>query len=73
MIFEKRLAASGHTRQFTIERSIHTGWIAREQNDTAIRTSLIHDWRRVESTMALFEMKALALRNEGWSEIAPAS
>ena len=49
------------------------GWVAREQDDRATRTSMIRDWRQVEATMALFELKASALRNEGWLEIAPNS
>lgn len=68
MIFTKRLAAAGQTRQFTIEHSSRFGWIAREQDETKTRTSLIHDWRRVELKMALFEIKASALRSQGWME-----
>ena len=73
MIFAKRLAGQGHTRLFTIEHHVASGWVAREQDDRATRTSLIRDWRHVEATMALFELKASALRNEGWLEIAPNS
>ena len=71
MIFTKRLAARGQTREFTIERHNISGWIAREQDDSATRTSMIRDWQHVEAAIALFELKASALRNEGWSEIAP--
>lgn len=71
MIFAKRLAGQGHTRVFTIEHNVASGWIAREQDERATRTSMIRDWRQVEATMALFELKASALRNEGWLEIAP--
>lgn len=67
MIFAKRLATEGHSRQLTIERS-QSGWIAREHDDSAIRTSLLHDWQRVELAIAIFEIKALALQNEGWLE-----
>ena len=70
MIFAKRLATEGHTRELTIERSITSGWIAREHDDSAIRTSLFHDWRRVELAIAIFEIKALALQDEGWLEIS---
>ena len=73
MIFTKRLAGQGHTRQFTIERHTASGWVAREQDDRATRTSVIRDWRHVEATIALFELKASALRDEGWAEIAPGS
>ena len=68
MIFAKRLSAEGHTRLFTIEHGVASGWIAREQDDRATRTSVIRDWRHVEATMALFELKASALRDEGWLE-----
>ena len=68
MIFTKRLAGEGHSRQLTIERSITSGWIAREHEDSDIRTSLLRDWRQVEMVIALFELKALALQNQGWSE-----
>jgi hypothetical protein len=71
MIFTKRLAAQGHIRLFTIEHNVASGWVAREQDESATRTSMIRDWRHVEATMALFELKASALRNEGWLEIAP--
>lgn len=69
MIFTKRLATEGHSRQFTIERNITSGWIAREHDDSTIRTSLLHDWKRVELAMAIFEIKALALQDQGWLEV----
>ena len=69
MIFAKRLAGQGHTRVFTIEHHDASGWVAREQDDRATTTSMIRDWRHVEATIALFELKASALRNEGWLEI----
>ena len=73
MIFTKRFAAEGQTRQFTIEQA-RSGWVAREQQDEhSTRTSLIRDWGHVEATIALFELKASALRNEGWSEIPTTS
>ena len=70
MIFTKHLATEGQTRLFTIEHSTRSGWIAREHRNDAVHTSLIHDWRRVEATMALFQLKVIALQNEGWSEIS---
>ena len=71
MIFAKRLAGQGHTRLFTIEHAAASGWVAREQDDRATHTSTIRDWRRVEAMIAVFELKASALRSEGWLEIAP--
>ena len=71
IIFAKRLAGKGLVRLFTIEHDLASGWVAREQDDRATRTSMIRDWRHVEAKMALFELEASALRNEGWLEIAP--
>ena len=71
MIFAKQLAGQGRTQLFTIEHNSASGWVAREQNDRATHTSVIRDWRHVETTMALFELKVSALRNEGWLEIPP--
>lgn len=70
MIFEKCLTGHGQRRLFTIEQAA-SGWVAREQRDSLTRTSVIRDWRQVEATMALFELRASALRNEGWAEISP--
>jgi len=66
MIFKKRLATTGHSLQLTIEQSLK-GWIARELDDSATRTSLLRDWRHVEVAIAVFEVKALALQDQGWS------
>ena len=71
MIFVKQLAGQGRTRLFTIEHDRASGWVAREQDERATHTSMIRDWRHVEAMMALFELKASALRNQGWLEIAP--
>ena len=70
MIFSKRFAAPGQIRQITIERNLDSGWIAKEQTDGVVRTSLLRDWRHVEATIALFDLKASALRDEGWAESA---
>ena len=72
MIFTRRFAAQGQTRAFTIEHA-ESGWVAREQDDRSTRTSVIRDWRHVEATIAIFELKASALRNEGWAEISTTS
>jgi hypothetical protein len=73
MIFAKRLSGHGHTRTFTIEHNVASGWVACEHDDRATHTSMIRDWRHVEAIIVLFELKASALRNEGWLEIAPNS
>jgi len=68
MIFTRCFSGHGHTRALTIERAA-SGWVAREQDDGSTRTSVIRDWGHVEMTMALFELKASGLRDEGWLEI----
>ena len=73
MIFTKRLTGRGQTRQFTVERHTASGWIARDQEDDATRTSVIRDWRHVEAAIALFELEAMALRNDGWAEVTPSA
>ena len=70
MIFTKQLASDGQIRQFTIERGARAGWIACEgDGQSEPKMSVIRDWRQVEAAIALFERKASALRNEGWTEI----
>ena len=71
MIFIKRLAGQGQTTQFTVEHHTASGWVVSEQDGGATHTSMIRDWRHVEATIALFELKATALRSQGWAEIAP--
>ena len=73
MIFAKRLSGQGHTRAFTVEHSVASGWVACEHDDRDTHTSMIRDWRHVEAIIVLFELKASALRNEGWLEITPNS
>ena len=70
MIFTKRFALPGQIRQITIEQNLESGsgWIATEQTDGVVRTSLLRDWRHVEATIALFELKAAGLRDRGWAE-----
>ena len=73
MIFAKQLAGHGHTRFFTIEHDPAAGWVAREQDERGTHTRMIRKWGHVEATMTLFELKASALREEGWLDIAPTS
>ena len=70
MIFVKRFASLGQVRQITIEHNLDSGWIAKEQTDDTVRTSRLRDWRHVEATIALFELKNSALRDQGWAESA---
>jgi len=70
MIFARHLEGDGQSLQFTIERGAAAGWVACESDGSSPRkTSHIREWRQVEAAIALFERKALALRQEGWTEI----
>jgi hypothetical protein len=69
MIFARRLANEGRTRKFTVELAAPAGWIAREDDGRAApKTNLMREWRQVEAIMVAFDMKAAALRDQGWAE-----
>jgi hypothetical protein len=68
MIFTRRLASEGRTKRFTVELA-SAGWIAREEDGRAApKTNLMREWRQVEAIMVAFDMKAAALRDQGWAE-----
>ena len=70
MIFARYLSSQGHTRRFLVERDALVGWAVREEaDDQVVRLSRYRDWHRVERMMALFELKASALRQDGWQEV----
>jgi hypothetical protein len=70
MIFARRLVNQGRIKQFTIERGSDAGWIAQEEDERAEpKTNTIRDWHHVEAIMVVFDMKASALRDQGWAEL----
>jgi len=75
MIFARRFSSQGHTRRFSVERDSVIGWAAREEEDKQIvKVMRFRDWHRVEQTIAMFDLKASDLRDQGWQEIpAPSS
>jgi hypothetical protein len=70
MIFIKRLRSEGQTRAFKVERNLE-GWAVREEeNNRTVKLVHCHDWHRVERLMALFELKASELQQDGWREVS---
>jgi hypothetical protein len=70
MIFVRRFSSEGHTRRFSVERDALVGWAAREEEDNqVVKVIRSRDWHRVEQMIAMFDLKALALRDQGWQEI----
>jgi len=70
MIFARRFSSAGRTRGFLVERDASAGWAAREEEDNHV-VNVVHcrDWHRVESMMAMFELKASKLQQDGWLEV----
>ncbi len=68
MSLDRHLNSNGHLHRFVIERSLE-GWDVREEEDSIVlRHTHRDDWHRVERDMQLFEIRALALKREGWTE-----
>jgi hypothetical protein len=69
MSFNRLLTNHGHVHRFVVVRTEHEGWEVREEEDSAIlRRALREDWHRVERDIQLFEIRALGLKREGWTE-----
>jgi len=68
MSFDRHLTGHGHFYRFVVTKD-PAGWEVREEEDTAVlRRAHREDWHRVERDIQLFEMRALALKREGWIE-----
>jgi hypothetical protein len=68
MSLDRCLINREHVRRFVVTRDLE-GWEVREEKDSAILTRAHRtDWHRVESDIHLFEIRALALKREGWIE-----
>jgi len=68
MSLDRHLNSCGHVHRFVVTRDIE-GWEVREEKDSAIlRRAHRNDWHRVERDMQLFEIRALALKSDGWIE-----
>jgi hypothetical protein len=73
MIFARRFGSKGRTLGFSVERNTLAGWEVREEeNDRVVKVVRCHDWHRVESMVALFQLKASELQQDGWQELTTA-
>ena len=68
MSLDRHLISNGHVRRFVVTSDLE-GWEVREEEDSAVlRRAHRDDWHRVERDVRLFEIKALALKRDGWIE-----
>jgi hypothetical protein len=69
MLFNRQLTHEGHIHRLVITSDIN-GWNIREEADTAV-VRQIHreDWHRVERDCLLFDIAALDLKRDGWTEV----
>lgn len=70
MIFARRFGSNGRTLGFSVDRDAEAGWEVRQEEDNrVVKVTHCHDWHRVESMMALFQLKASELEQDGWQEL----
>jgi hypothetical protein len=68
MWLERHFNDQGHVRRFVVTNE-GEGWEIREEEDSAVlRRTVRQDWHRVEMDIHLFELRAQALKGEGWIE-----
>ena len=68
MSLNRLLVNHGHAHRFVVTTE-QAGWEVREEEDLAVvRRAHRGDWHRVERDIQLFEIKALGLKREGWTE-----
>ena len=68
MSLNRDLTNDGHVHRFVVTQN-HKGWEVREEEDSIIlRAAHREDWHRVERDIRLFDIRALALKGEGWVE-----
>ena len=69
MSLDRQLLNHGHVHRLIVAIEIG-GWEVREEHDSAVLRRIHRDdWHRVERDLQLFELKADALKIEGWSEL----
>jgi len=70
LMFAKELAHAGHTRKFSIQGALASGWEVRDEQDNRILKQVRYtDWHRVERALSMFALQIEALEEEGW--VAP--
>jgi hypothetical protein len=69
MLFNRQLTREGHRHRLVITADIN-GWTIREEAD-AVVLKQIHrdDWHRVERDYLLFDIAAVGLKRDGWTEV----
>ena len=68
MSLDRRLNNREHVHRFVVTRDAG-GWEVREEKDsTVLRRAHHRDWHCVERDIHLFEIRALALKRDGWIE-----
>jgi len=68
MSVERHLTNHGRVHRFVVTNDVG-GWEVREEEDSSVlRLVRRQDWHRVERDIQLFEIRALALKSEGWIE-----
>jgi hypothetical protein len=68
MSLDRRLINQEHVRRFVVTSDVG-GWEVREEEDSAVlRRAHRKDWHHVERDIHLFEIRARALKREGWIE-----
>jgi len=68
MALDRQLNSPGHVHRFMVVDQ-PSGWDVREEEDASvIRHTHRDDWHRVERDIRLFDLTALALKRQGWTE-----
>jgi hypothetical protein len=68
MTFTRHLINESHVHDFIITPDAR-GWDVREEEDSSVLRRAHHDdWHRVERETLLFNLRALALKANGWIE-----
>jgi hypothetical protein len=69
MLFNRQLTREGHSCRLVITADIN-GWNIREEADALILKQIHRDdWHRVERDCLLFEIAAVELKRDGWTEV----
>jgi len=68
MTLDRHLISQGHVHRFIVTSTLG-GWEVLEEEDFSVLRRAHHeDWHRVERDIHLFDIRALALKDEGWIE-----
>jgi hypothetical protein len=69
-LFLKQLKQAGNIMRFSIFPNSAGGWEVKEEaGDEVVRQVRLSDWHRVERARDAFSLKAMSLREAGWTEV----